>query len=415
MTIPPHPPGVRHREMDIIRGVAVMGILMMNILGFALPEPALYTPRAWLADSPGNDLLWGIGLVLIDNKMRGLFSLLFGASMLMLITTSEERGEDGLKRHRLRMFWLLFFGLIHYYLIWEGDILTLYAIIGLFAAAFIHAPARTLVRLAIPAFLLALALWAMILGPSLLALVQVHLGMADTAMAEAAAAAIADWGGTPETLAADMAYYRSDYVTLLLGRASEEAAQPLWLLLLFGPETLGLMLLGMAGLKSGFLTGQWDETRYKRWLLICYALSVPPMVLMTAWCFGWNGDPALGAIVSLFLSLPFRIIMVIGHAALILWLAKRFLAHPLTLRIEAAGKLAFSNYLGTSIIMTTLFYGYGFGLFGQVSRIEAYGVALAMCAVMLIWSPLWLRYFRQGPLEWLWRSLVAGKAQPLRR
>jgi uncharacterized protein len=110
---------------------------------------------------------------------------------------------------------------------------------------------------------------------------------------------------------------------------------------------------------------------------------------------------------------PFRPLMVIATASLIILLTRR--GGSLVQRIAAAGRAAFTNYLGTSILMTTLFYGYGLGLYGALSRIELWAVVIAMWALMLLWSKPWLERFRNGPLEWLWRSLSRGRAERLRR
>jgi uncharacterized protein len=121
----------RYRSLDAIRGFAVMGILLMNIVGFALPEAAYITPAAYGSNGPADYATWAVTFILVDGKMRGLFSMLFGASMLLVFERAETAGGNGREVHVRRMLVLLLFGAIHYYLIWLGDILILYALCGL--------------------------------------------------------------------------------------------------------------------------------------------------------------------------------------------------------------------------------------------------------------------------------------------
>ncbi|HEX8214433.1 MAG TPA: DUF418 domain-containing protein, partial [Allosphingosinicella sp.] len=184
-------------------------------------------------------------------------------------------------------------------------------------------------------------------------------------------------------------------------------------LFFFGWETLGYMLLGMAALKSGFLTGAWQDSRYRRIALIGFAICIPVYAVL-AWLLNSDGFSVPGIMaMSMAATIPFRPVMVIAIAALIILLTRR--GGGLVQRIAAAGRAAFTNYLGTSILMTALFYGWGAGLYGQLSRIELWAVVLAMWAVILLWSKPWLDRNLYGPLEWLWRTLARWEWQPMRR
>ena len=180
--------------------------------------------------------------------------------------------------------------------------------------------------------------------------------------------------------------------------------------LFVGFETLGYMLLGMACLKSGMLTGEWTRIQYQRWAIIGFATGVPAFAALAFYVAHSGFDLLSVAIGSIMLPTLFRPLMIIGWACLIL------LARPgaLATRIAAAGRMAFTNYLGTTILCTTLFYGYGFGLYGHLSRAELYLVVFAVWALMLLWPKPWLEHFRYGPFEWLWRSLARLRLQPIR-
>ena len=192
----------------------------------------------------------------------------------------------------------------------------------------------------------------------------------------------------------------------------QHAPSPLTLLPVVAPDTLGAMLLGMAGLRSGFVTGRWSRAAYARVALACLPLS-----LIGYAAIGWHTmatgfDQRWVYTGSLVLSLPLRMIGYTGYAALIVLLSRS--SGAWSARIVAVGRMAFSNYLGTTLLMDLLFNGWGLGQFGAISRAWLYALVPPVWAVMLIWSPAWLARYRYGPLEWVWRSLVRGRAVALR-
>jgi uncharacterized protein len=407
-------PPPRIATLDIVRGVAVMGILAMNIVGFALPFQAYLNPVALGPVGDADFASWAVGFILVDGKMRGLFSFLFGASMLLVIEQAAAKGEPEERIHYRRMFWLLAFGLVHLYLIWFGDILAGYALVGMIAFLFRDLPQRALVR------------WAIgLLAVQLLVFAGLAAGAAmlrqEAAAPGAAAATVAEWQGlqrmlgamSAEARAQEFALYRGGYGGILADRVRDQAFGPLKGLALFGWETLAYFLLGMAGLRSGFLTGGWSPERYRRTALIGFAVAIPAYSGL-AWLLARDGFsvPMLFGL-SMAATVPFRPLMVVAIASLIILATRR--GGALVDRIAAAGRAAFTNYLGTSLVMTTLFYGYGAGLFGRLGRAELWLVVLAMWVVMLLWSKPWLDRFRYGPLEWLWRSLARGSLQPIRK
>ena len=182
--------------------------------------------------------------------------------------------------------------------------------------------------------------------------------------------------------------------------------------LLFGwPETLGYMLAGMAALRSGLLTGAWSRAAYRRGLWIGFGIGGAGTALIGWWV--WYQAFTIPAVTSgaVAATTLFRPLMIVGWISGIVLLMRP--GGVLTRRIAAAGRMAFSNYLGTSLICTTLFYGYGLGWYGHLTRAGLMPVVLAVWAIMVLWSEPWLRRFRYGPLEWLWRSLSRGRIQPL--
>ncbi|HEX9947031.1 MAG TPA: DUF418 domain-containing protein [Allosphingosinicella sp.] len=404
----------RIATLDIVRGVAVMGILAMNIVGFAMPFQAYMNPLAYGWESGADFVSWLVSFIFVDGKMRGLFSFLFGASMLLVIERAEAKGQDSGSIHFRRMFWLLVFGLIHLYLIWFGDILHGYALIGMVAWFFRNKEPAALIRWGIGLATVQLMVFAALAAGAF------HLQGVASAPG-ATADQLKEWSNlngqfgvlAGEALTGKLALLRGDYGSITGYRLEAHAMAPLKGLLLFGWETLAYFLFGMVALKNGFLRGGWSNSAYRRTALIGFGIGIPAYALL-AWILVRDGFsvPMVLAIV-MGATVPFRPLMVVATAALIILATRR--GGALTERIAAAGRAAFTNYLGTSLIMTTLFYGYGAGLFGHLSRAELWLPVVAMWALMLLWSKPWLDRFQYGPLEWLWRSLSRGSLQPMRR
>jgi uncharacterized protein len=413
MTATTEPPP-RIATLDIVRGVAVMGILAMNIVAFAMPFQAYMNPLAYGWETSADFVSWVVSFILVDGKMRGLFSFLFGASMLLVIERAEAGGLPAASIHFRRMFWLLVFGLIHLYLIWFGDILVGYALVGMIAWFFRNKEPAALVRWGIALVIVQLMVFA---GLAVLAFYLRDSAAAPGAPAEL----VTEWRGLEEqfgvlsgqALTGKLALLRGDYGGLVGYRLSAHAAGPLESLVLWGWETLAYFLFGMVALRNGFLRGGWSDSAYGRTALIGFGIGIPAYALL-AWVVARDGfSVPMQFAVEMAATTPFRPLMVVATAALIILLTRR--GGRLTERIAAAGRAAFTNYLGTSLIMTTLFYGYGAGLFGQLSRAELWLPVVAMWVLMLLWSKPWLDRFLYGPLEWLWRSLARGSAQPMRR
>ncbi|HVF83302.1 MAG TPA: DUF418 domain-containing protein [Sphingomicrobium sp.] len=402
----------RFPTLDIIRGVAVLGILAMNIVAFAMPPAAYINPLAYGTQSTADLISYAFSFVFVDGKMRGLFSFLFGASLLLVATRAEQAGDDGIANRRL--VWLLLFGCLHFYLVWYGDILIGYALTGFLALLCRNWSVRRLLIAAAVLITIQLLLFIAVTW-------QTYQAAATIAGPNADPAALAAWERTtrdvgvprPERLAETMALYLGPWGELVRHQVQDKLLYPFVMTFVYGWETLGYMLLGMTGLKSGFLAGEWSDERYRRWATGGLAVSIAAYLTLLVLLFrdGFS-VPGLFAL-SFTATVPFRPIMVAAYAALIILATRR--GGWLVDRLAAAGRAAFTNYLGTSLLMTAFFYGWGLGQFGTWSRVELWLVVLSMWAIMLAWSKPWLERYRYGPFEWLWRSLSRGRVQPLRR
>lgn len=398
--------------LDIVRGVAVMGILLMNIVSFAMPQPAYFNPAGYGGATGANLVTWVLTFVLVDGKMRGLFAMLFGASMLLVIERADARGENGARIHLLRMVWLFLFGLIHLYYVWQGDILAHYALVGLIAFLFRGLPLPALVAGGILCLLLGLAT-AGALGFGAIELHAAAFGAEPSEAARRVWQGYEEIYGTPDRafIARELAVHRGPFAELLAYRRANEATSPLTMLTFFGPETLGYMLLGMAGLRSGMLTGAWSARAYRRWIAIGFGIGLPASAALAALIVVSGFDTRMVVMAAAVAATALHPLMTAAWAALIIRLTRN--GGALVERIAAAGRMALTNYLGTSLICATIFYGAG--LYGALDRATLYLVVVAIWGMMLIWSRPWLDRFVFGPFEWLWRSLARGRIQQMAR
>jgi len=403
----PRPADDRIVTLDVVRGVAVMGILVVNILSFALPDAARLNPHASGMAGPADLWAYFVTMIAFDGKMRGLFSFLFGASLLLVVDRAEAAGADPAGVHYRRMGWLFVLGLAHAVLLWAGDILMHYALVGSIAFAFRHHAPRRL----------------MAFGCGLVAVTWLFLGsialsyLAMRASGSAAAAqGLRDFENgfgipVPALLAQEVALFRGGYGGILHHNLTE-VATTLYNVFFIGFETLGYMLFGMAALRSGMLTGAWSRRRLLRWAAGGIGIGAAGYVLLSAWLIARGIDTATVLIGPFALTPPLRAIMIPGYAAAILLLAGH--GGATARRFAAVGRMALSNYLLTSLVMCLVFYGWGFGQFARWSRASLYLPVLVMSASMLGWSPWWLARYRYGPFEWLWRSLARWQVQPIR-
>lgn len=400
--------GERYQTLDAVRGFAVMGILLMNIVSMGLPAYAYIDPNYWGAEGPLDRAVWAVNYVLTDGKMRALFTMLFGASLVLIAERAAAAGARPASVHYRRLFWLFVFGMIHAWCFWYGDILVQYAVAG--AVMFLVWRWRTRALLVLAAVMLVLQL-----GLNLGHHQDLRTVRAAATAPGASAEAKKAWSDRlakevpPRTVAErEIRLYRDGGVV-----EAFQARKPMTiffqtlLLPLSMPEVLGFMALGMALFRTGFLTGAWSRRAY--WLTAAagYGIAVPLMIPIARSVAAADWDPVLLPLTDS-AGLVLRPFIALAHAAAVILLVQSGAARWLAVRLAAAGRMAFSNYLGTTLVATTLFYGYGLGLFGTLSRAELYIVVFGIWALILTWSKPWLDRFAHGPLEWVWRRLARG-------
>jgi uncharacterized protein len=412
---PDQPVGAGERivTLDFVRGIAVLGILFPNIVAYGNVTLAYNWPKALPGGPEPFDLaVWLFQLVLIDGKFRGLFTLLFGAGMMLFMERAWARGATRWLQAR-RLFWLALFGLAHFYLLWTGDILFMYAIAGFGALAMVKWSARTQLRVGLAWYLVGALLLTVLIGgqAAIESLPQVQANAPEQyeELQEGVARMVSDSEAEGAVMAG------GSYAEIVAYRVVEDSGGHAEAVFFALVETIPLMLIGMGLYRMGLFERRLDRSRMRRWgwtgFLGGAALTIPIGVLTISadfplflTNFAFNGGTA-------FLHLP----MVLGLAALLSLWAPSASQGWLGQRFVAAGRMAFSNYIGCSAVMMLVFQGWAGGLYGQLHRLELLGIVLAAWALMLAWSKPWLARFRYGPLEWLWRCLTYGRLFALRR
>jgi uncharacterized protein len=421
----------RFASVDVLRGFALLGILAMNIVGFAWPEPAYENPLRGGGFEGTDRAVWFFNHLVFEAKMMTIFSMLFGAGLVLMGERASARGASLRGVYYRRVLWLLVIGAIHAYLVWDGDILVLYAECGLFLYLFRNKTPRTLIILGV--------VLMMLIVPLVLGIAAAVDGMkAVTARVDAQVKS----GETPSKFDKrvhdlwtddlqkeflpneeqkaknwneEMAAYRGGYIGIVRHRAFDVLMGQSVGFLLGGFLFAGSrMLLGMGLMKLGVFSAERSRRFYTWMVVLGYGIGLPLMVFDAGQLINHRFDFEYflrgGVLYNAFGSL----VVALGHVGLIMLIVQSGALAWLTRRLAAVGRMALSNYLMHSIVCTTLFYGYGLGLFGQVNRTGLAAIVLAIWIFQLGISPIWLKHFRFGPAEWLWRSLTYWKLQPMR-
>lgn len=414
--------------IDVLRGFALLGILVMNIPWFAWPGEAFFNPTLAGGFDGANYGVWLTGEMLFNMKMMTIFSMLFGAGMLVMTDRATHAGRSAAAIYYRRLGWLLLIGLLHAYLLWSGDILYTYALCGLLLY-----PMRKMR----PVTLIVLGSIVVLIGVAIMAAQGAFFAVARdgaTAAREALAAGkqptdfqqsmLQAWDGVKQEFVPDETMreaqaraYLGTYAELFVHRAFENifVCQTLLFATMFFWRAFGPMLIGMGLMKLGVISDRRSVRFYAMLMVIGYGVGLPIVwvgaqrmlkhgfdfvaIFQADWAFNSMGS----------------IIVALGHIGLVMLVCKLGLMKWLTSALAAVGRMALTNYLMHSLICSIIFFGWGFGQWGSLSRVQAILVVVVIWVVQLLISPWCLRRFQFGPMEWLWRSLTYWKLQPMRR
>lgn len=419
--------------IDIIRGVALLGILLMNIPYFAMED---YFTEPWSQDTENaNFWVHAVNSIFFEGKMRALFSMVFGAGILLFTMNKERSGKSATWLFYKRMIWLTLFGLAHaHLLLWIGDILYFYGVIGMIAFLFRKMKPKYLALgvpiVAVIGFVANTLFMQNIRSKYLEYKEVVSLQENGVELGEKELAALETWEEVRKEFIPD----KDEVVVntaLMKGSYSEVASyirpkafDGQFKYLIFSIwDMLALMLLGMALYKWGFLTLQWTDAQYRKTMWIGYGIGLPLVIF--SFVFNTihfpNVEAGLAYIethsinwVSLIYDFQ-RILIMMAHVALVMMLYKKGYLPRLMESLRAVGQMAFTNYITHSIICSLVFFGYGLSQYAEWEYYQLYYLVAGIWIFQLVASPIWLRKFLFGPMEWLWRCLTYGRLQPFVR
>lgn len=416
----------RIASIDVLRGCALFGILVINIMVFAHPNMNIFNPLIAGGFEGGDFGFWWISHVFFLQKFMAIFSMLFGAGVVLMCARAESRGASPRGPFYRRQLWLLVIGALHAYLLWVGDILFPYAVCGMIVYPF---------RRRSPRFLIILGCIAVLIGAVVMYGGGVYferLRSEIPAIRKARSQGeelsgeqernLEMWTEMRETLDPTPAQvrdvveiYRDGYAGIVGHRAPVALMSHTMQMFFFYLWRIGgLMLLGMGLMKLGIFSAARSRRFYLYGMLAGYGVGIPVVVsgaqLLITHRFDFVYSLQVGQhynyIGSLFVSF--------AHVCLVMLVCRTGLFSRLRKRLAAVGRMALTNYLVHTVVFTTIFFGYGLGLFNRVPRFHLTWFVLGMWALQLLYSPVWLRHFRFGPGEWLWRSLTYRRRQPMR-
>lgn len=422
----------RIHALDTTRGFAVLGILLMNIWSFAGPQ-AIYDYPVAAADWGGAPLqTWAVMHTLFEGSQRALFSMLFGAGMLLMVSRLDERAADAssARIYYRRLVFLMLFGLFDLFvLLWPADILFIYALCGLVLYPLRNLKPGTLLLLALIVFSVQAGLRVQNWQESIQLRQEYAAAQAEPALPknpdQATTERLQAWEAMEQRAHPDLDAPRTRELIRITGSGAfgeflaSKLQTSLMLLIFVGLkslvlDSLGAMLLGMALLRAGVLTMTAAPRSYALLMLLGYGIGLPLAAWETAAMIGNDFDPILKA--RNLIHYDFRRMAVgLGHLGLILLFCRRYPRSWLATRIAAAGRMALSNYLGQSILCGLLFYTVGFGLYGRFTGYYLYLVVAGIWIMQIAFSNWWLARYHFGPFEWVWKSLTYKERQPLRR
>lgn len=410
-------------SLDVLRGVATLGILLLNIVGMGLPDPAYWDPSMIGGDRGANWLVWFINALFFEGTMRGLFSLLFGASMLAFFKR-RERFEDAVFWYR-RSIVLILLGLFHaYVLLWPGDILYTYGLVGVCLYPLRSLAPRRLVILALSAFMI--SSW-LNLKDSQEALWLASQSRLANAMIEAGETPpdylrwdLEEWNLRREYMKRSSQLIQEEIQTIQEGYAQAfeyRASSSYWMQTRYffryaALDVFGMMTLGMALFKSGVLGATRSKRCYLLFALLGYGIGLPTNWLESAHYTKSGFDLVTYYQTSVTYDVG-RVFTTLGHLGMILWIYKTGALRRLRQALASVGRMALTNYLSHTIVTTLVFVG--FKQFGEWERYQLYYLVFLIWAAQLSLSPLWLARFRYGPAEWALRRLTYGNRQPFLR
>lgn len=418
----------RINSLDVLRGVALFGILLMNIAGFGLVFGAYADPTVMGGDTGWNLRVWVMNNMFFEGTMRAMFSMLFGVGMVLMTSRMEERGGgiEVADIYYRRTIWLIIFGIIHAYLIlWAGEILFAYGLFGLFLFPFRKTAPKKLIIAVIILTFCGVALNGYQYNKHMgnyEKFLQAEKYAPTDSIPESIKEGKEAWQGMVKEMKPDekkkqkdVAAMHQSYFDLVLHLATINRMVQTVFNYDYNPwDVLPMMLLGIALYRLKVITAELSYRAYLIMILFGYGIGLSINYVETITVL--NDHFSVPSMLKAGLTYPFgRIAMAMGHIGVVMIFCKSNFLVFLKKGMAAVGKMALTNYITHSVTCAIIFTGVGFSMYGKMQRYELYYVVVSIWLFQLIVSPIWLSYFRFGPLEWLWRSLTYQKMQPFRK
>jgi uncharacterized protein len=397
-------PNERIISLDVLRGFALLGILVMNVQSFANIDATYLNPTAYGDFSGINRWIWVAGHLLFDLKFISVFSILFGAGIVLMTARVESRGGSAARLHYRRTFWLLAIGAIHAYLLWHGDILVVYALCALLAYLFRRLTPGRLIVVGLVFF-------------SVSSLIYLFFGWSLPYWPrEAVRETMMSWAPDIDSIDREIAAYRGGFSDQLSHRVPMSLFMHTGLfLMLFFWRTMGCMLLGMGLFKWGVLTGERSSRFYQKLIAVGWLIGFPLVIIGLVMHFRHD----FSFFYSMFHGYQFNywgsVFVAVGYIGLMMLYCRHAVPGRIMHALSSVGRMALTNYLFQTVCCGFVFYGHGLGLFSSIDRPGQILIVVCIWILQLTLSPVWLRYFRFGPVEWLWRSLSYGHRPPMRK
>jgi uncharacterized protein len=416
-------------SLDVLRGIAVLGILIINIYGFSYGLEFGHNPLDMgllVKQSDLDILIFRITQVIAEGKMRGIFSILFGVSAMLILSSCSSINEiKGADIYYRRLIWLLIFGLFNgFILLWWGDILYAYSLCGLLLFPLRKASLKVLI---VVALLIALSYT-----------LRSYIRYYETKKEYIAYQHAKDKISKGKILTANEKEAREVWIKKLIRPGEDkikevrekmsgsygsiflknlETTQFMESVIFYRAlffDTLLMMLLGMILFKIGFFETTFSV--YKLWMVVLIGYGVGlPLVLWAESRLHFGNYQALDKSVFNLIYSPERILLTLAHITAVLLLLRLKVMSWIGKLLSSTGKMAFTNYLFQSVICMFLFSGFGLNLYGKLSISELMIIVMGICFFEIVMSSLWLNFFSMGPCEWLWRSLTHWKIQSIRK
>ena len=382
----------RIHSLDLLRGFAVLGILIMNITSFSQVNIAYMNPMIGAGLEGYNQYFHAFNYIFADTRFMSIFSILFGAGVVLFTNNAEAKGKKVGALHYKRMFWLLLFGLLHAYFIWEGDILVAYAICGCLIYLLRKKTIRALSIISIILFIVPLTFNLM-----------TYYGMT----AEELESTFAFFHPSSEEITTEVQIMQGSFLEQMPIRLENAIEfQTLVFMIETFWRTTSLMLLGMILYRKGILSSNKSISYYSKMILVGFGIGIIISLigLNQSYDSGWSG--AYVMTIGANYKLISGVFIAIGYIGFVMWCFKKGVFKKLQNRLQSAGRMAFTNYIGMSLICSLIFNGHGLALYGTFDRLQQFLVVISIWVLILIVSPLVLRKYRYGPLEWLWRKVT---------